>query len=1001
MKTTELALNIYKHYRTKNKFASHYYGIVANLGMVNIAQICGEGSEADLMIRELLAMYPDQIEHPKYNFPSYSVCGTAKAKAVWCGISEDVDQVIEFAEEMMTAKRHELGMISHPAASSLVWIDVAAAVVPFLLYAGLKTGNKTWLDESAKQIFAMYDFFMDESCGLLHQAANFRGEGKMSADHWSRGNGWGIMPLAEVAAYLPDDHPDKARAIEYLRAHAKALLPYQSENGMWRQEITVQSCEGYVSYEETSGTGLIAYAIGLGIRCGALDKEIYMPVFERAIKGLLKVSVREDYSIYNSCPGCLYPNDGSILAYVNHNPTYKDENHGAGPVILALAEAHRLGITEVEVTERSLFVTADELAKVRAIMDEDSQIGEIWRALKARTLANTAEDKLVQSGDTQMWWHLVWERMSDAAFVYAVEEKDQKLGKWIHDRTMEICNRDVQEWIGPSFRGHSPVPVAALETAHVINAVADAYDLCPGLFTDDEKKFILECIREKGLIPCGRFCPPGTAARNNWYCVISGGFATAAALLGDEQAVEDAVGLYNNCLKLYNSDGYTESLQYGNYASLSLIHMRRVLVRYNPALAERLSLEPIANTVKLAAASFLYMKPLGTNGNDNGYPHSINFADSAAIYRPTADVLLAVAEESEDATKAGVARWLFDVAYADPTVGPDELATFSFFPQYSWNSLISLPNAAKAITPKDAGIPTKAVFNIGNAFVRDSWDDTKTVLGVMVGAVPYNVTAHRHRDQNAFTLTAYGDRFFIDPGHCCYRLESYGRSTSTGYHNTWDFIGEDETKYTQRGTPFGVPFTKYIEYDAPEGFDVIASDAAAAYGEHFKRAERIFVCAFPHVMFIIDRIETDIPVKMVSHFVINNRDGKMNNHMAYWNKFVLRRGKGALKFFTFPVGEEMTMKQRYGLMHDYYHPLPNMNGQGREGSALIYDYTSTEFSTKHTVVHPFAISPIGQIPGWHIVNEKDNTVFTVLSPGNVERWQLRLTDDSFEVEKLQ
>ncbi len=1002
MKTTELALNVYKHYRTKNEFAIHYYGIIANLGMVNIAEICGEGSEADTMIRELLSMYPDKVEHPKYNFPSYKVCGIAKAKAVYKGISKDVDQIVKYADEIMTAKRSPEGIVSHPGASSLVWIDVAAAVVPFLLYAGLITGNKAYIDESVKQILLMYDLFLDKSCGLLHQAIGFRGEGKMSEDHWSRGNGWGILPLCEVAVNLPDDHPEKARCVEYLRAHAKALLPYQSANGMWRQEITVESLDGNISYEETSGTGLIAYAIGEGIRCGLLDRETYMPVFERAIHGLLKVSIREDYSIYNSCPGCLMPGEGTIRDYVTHNPSYKDENHGAGPVILALAAAHRLGITEVEPIEQSTFITAQELADIRAIRDEDSQIGRLWRALKARTIKNTAEPKLVQSGDTQMWWHLVWERMADASFVYAVEN-DPKVGKWVHDRTMEICALSAFDWIGPAFRGRGEVPVAALETAHVTHAVAEAYDLCPGLFTDEEKRQILDSLREKGLLPCYRFWGAENRAKpsSNWYAIIAGGYAAAAVILRDEAAILNAVELYNSCMELYNDDGYGESLQYGNYASLALIHLRRAVMRCNPALAERMSIEKIAGGMKLAAASFLYMKPLNRHGNDTVYPRSINFGDSAAIFRPSGDVLMTVASQSKDATNAGVARWLFDTLYADPTIGPDELATLGFFNQFGWCTLVALREAAQAISPKDAGIPTKAVFKIGNAFVRDSWDNQTTVIGAMVGAEPYNVIAHRHRDQNSFTLAAYGERFFIDPGHCCYRLESYGRSASTGYHNTWEFFGEDGTKYSQRGTYCHKPFTKYIDYHAPEGFEIIASDAAEAYGEHFMRAERIFVCAFPNVMFIIDRIETDIPVKMVSHFALNNRDGKLNNHIAYWNKFVLRRGGGAIKFFTFPVGENMKMTQRHGLMHDYYHPLPNQNGQGAEGSSLIYDYTSEEFSKKHTVVHPFAISPIGEITGWHIVNEKDNTVFTVLSPGNEERWQLRLTDDSFEVEKLQ
>ncbi|MBQ2710288.1 MAG: glycoside hydrolase family 88 protein [Clostridia bacterium] len=351
MKTIDLALKVNAHYReVMAEKPSAYYVCVANYGMVNIAEITGEGSEADTFTRALLKKYPNEVQHGRYNFPSYAVSGIAKPRAVLSGMNDDLDQVIEYANEIMTATRDKNGIIGHPnkERSERVWIDVAFAVTPFLLFAGLKTGNQVWIDEAAKQTLDMYDLFMDHENGLLHQSRDFCGVGKISEDHWSRGNGWGIVPLAELCAWLPDNHPEKARCVKYLQDHCAALLPFQSENGMWRQEISVVEYEGLDSYEETSGTGLIAYAMAVGMRSGALDEATYLPVFRRAIEGIVKISIREDYSIYNSCPGCLCPGDGTIRAYLSHKPTFKDEPHGAGPVIMALAEAHRMGITEIE-----------------------------------------------------------------------------------------------------------------------------------------------------------------------------------------------------------------------------------------------------------------------------------------------------------------------------------------------------------------------------------------------------------------------------------------------------------------------------------------------------------------------------------------------------------------------------------------------------------------------------------------------------------------------------
>ena len=350
MKNTELAFNILKHYKeVQNPQLRNYFGVVACYGLVNLAEIAGEDSEEMKMMKEVLATFPDGVQHPRYNFPSYRICGNARARAVYRGFMDDKELIREYAEEMMTAKRNAMGIMSHPISGDYkVWIDVATAVTPFLVFAGNILGEQKYLDEAVKQSIMMYDLFYDSNNGLLHQAQGFcdgYSHAKISEDHWSRGNGWGLFPLAELVQFLPKEHPEYQKVVHYFVNHVNALLPYQSENGLWRQEITLESYYGLESYEETSGTGLIAYAIGVGIRMGVLDRKNYLPVLNHAIMGLKKVSIGENYDIYNSCPGCLSPKDGSILAYLSLVPPV-NENHGAGPVVMALAEAHRCGLIE-------------------------------------------------------------------------------------------------------------------------------------------------------------------------------------------------------------------------------------------------------------------------------------------------------------------------------------------------------------------------------------------------------------------------------------------------------------------------------------------------------------------------------------------------------------------------------------------------------------------------------------------------------------------------------
>lgn len=653
------------------------------------------------------------------------------------------------------------------------------------------------------------------------------------------------------------------------------------------------------------------------------------------------------------------------------------------------------------------YIRSDELDIIRAL-PTDSQCGRLLSALRERVRDNTSEAALVQSGDTQEWYHLIWERFADAAFIYALD-RDARLGQWLHDRTLEVCRKPLDEWVGPWFRKHADPPVGMLESAHITNAVCEVIGLSPELFNEAEIEEIITALRDKGLLLCERYI--NGRIGNNWYCVLLSGYTTASVMLGLHDNVERAVGLYNDCLGLYDSDGYGETLQYGNYASLALIQARNLLLTYDPSLSERLPLSPIAGMVRWQAASLMYMKPLHikplhmkslhdgkarsapTDTDSKAYPRSVNFGDCAAIFRPSGDIPLHIAADYDDTKICGLARWLFDTTYADPTLEPDELATFGFFNQFGWRSvaLLAARELPDVLTPRDIDMPLCCEFATGTSVVRDSWQNPRAILAVQSGYETHKVDSHRHCDLNSFILAASGERIFVDPGHCCYRLDTWRQSCRTNHHNTWDFIDMEGNSYTQRPMrAHQPPLNRRVEYSVSDSFTILASDCAAAYGAvadggHFKRCERVFICRLPDVIFIIDRIEADLPIKVVSHFVTNNRENQLDLHIADDYRIILRRGGAGVKFFTFG---DMLMSQRWGFVHDYYHPQPNQAGQGKEGSSYIFDYTSSEFAVEHINIHVIVMSDTETIRGWHIKRRDEAIVVT--SPGEREAIRLHL-----------
>jgi unsaturated rhamnogalacturonyl hydrolase len=121
----------------------------------------------------------------------------------------------------------------------------------------------------------------------------------------------------------------------------KSALKFQDDNGMWHQEMT-----DFDSYPESSGTGLILYALGVALELGICPAK-WRENFTRGLKGY-SAYIAIDGSVHNCCIGCLSPGDGSKEAYKARKWELND-SHAFGPVGLAFAQAWKLGIKELKV----------------------------------------------------------------------------------------------------------------------------------------------------------------------------------------------------------------------------------------------------------------------------------------------------------------------------------------------------------------------------------------------------------------------------------------------------------------------------------------------------------------------------------------------------------------------------------------------------------------------------------------------------------------------------
>ncbi len=154
--------------------------------------------------------------------------------------------------------------------------------------------------------------------------------------YWSRGNGWVIVALAKTLSIIPEEAPHREQYIQDLVAMAKALVPIQREDGFWN--VSLHDPNNYGG-KETSGTSLFVYGLAWGVNNGILDKTIYLPVIEKAWKGLTTEALHSNGFLgYLQSTG-KEPKEGQPLSY-DKIPDFED--YGLGCFLLAGSEVYKL-----------------------------------------------------------------------------------------------------------------------------------------------------------------------------------------------------------------------------------------------------------------------------------------------------------------------------------------------------------------------------------------------------------------------------------------------------------------------------------------------------------------------------------------------------------------------------------------------------------------------------------------------------------------------------------
>lgn len=304
----------------------------------------------DALLKRTVALYKKfttQEIKGRGSFISYEVGGSGAAFLRQRGLTSELDgQVAEAAKRMVEKQARSGEGLLVPswvvAEKDQIFIDIAFAVTPYLLYAGLAEKNATYIDLAIFETLELFRILRDSKTGLLRQGRGFQVKGGISEDNWSRGNGWGAVGLAALVRDLPAAHPKRAEVEALARDFYAAVLRHQNPVGLWHQEMSDP-----FSYTETSGSGLLLYGLGVMLERGVVDQKHRADL----VRGLaaLPAYIAADGSVGHACIGCLCPGQG-IKADYKTRPWAQNDAHAFGPIVLAYAQAVKLGIREITPT---------------------------------------------------------------------------------------------------------------------------------------------------------------------------------------------------------------------------------------------------------------------------------------------------------------------------------------------------------------------------------------------------------------------------------------------------------------------------------------------------------------------------------------------------------------------------------------------------------------------------------------------------------------------------
>ena len=254
------------------------------------------------------------------------------------GRAEGWEAAARVAAFVSHTPRNRLGCIDHLGTScwralvpASIWVDTLAMACVFGAQWAAYVGDARLLDFAAAQPAIYAAHLLDPEAGLFRHAyvVDLGRAVPRAPAFWLRGNGWALFAMVEVLAELPAGHPGAVEIGGLLSRCAAAVAARQRADGAWCAVL-----DDARSPPESSGTALVAYALGRGARAGWLPASMAQ-VARRAVRYLIsRVEPSPRGTRLGGVSGATNPMPGWAYRFV---PPARDASWGTGALLLAVS----------------------------------------------------------------------------------------------------------------------------------------------------------------------------------------------------------------------------------------------------------------------------------------------------------------------------------------------------------------------------------------------------------------------------------------------------------------------------------------------------------------------------------------------------------------------------------------------------------------------------------------------------------------------------------------